>query len=134
MTTMTEETVAQYRGLIIIEWPPPVGSGPHGAIDGWKVVITDALTGKPVTTCSRADVVVHADVNDLVTADLTLFADGDGQPLLDGKPVEKDGKFLTGVFPFLVAEMRVQADGTRSLNEMRAAVGEPPVLLAEMSQ
>lgn len=102
-----EETVAQYRGVIIIEWPPP-GGGPYSAMAGWPVVITDAATGKPVRTCSRADITVHVDVNRLVTADLTLFADAAGEPILDGQPVLDGKETRTGVFPFLVAGMKVR--------------------------
>lgn len=106
---MSEETVAQYRGVIRIEWPPP-GAGPYSAMAGCRVSITDAVTGKPVTACSHADITVHADAGELVTADLTLFADADGEPLLDGDAVlNGDGTdILTGVFPFLVGEMRVR--------------------------
>lgn len=104
----TEETVAAYRGVIVIEWPAPSGRGPHGAMMGRLLNITDAVTGKQITTCTSADITVHADADSLVTADLTLFADADGEPLLDGMPVTRDGEILTGTFPFLVAEMRIR--------------------------
>lgn len=108
--TTTEETAAQYRGAIIIEWPQPVGKGPHGCIAGYSLSITDATTGKQITTCSHADITVHADAAELVTADLTLFVGEDGEPLLNGPPVPDydAGEIRTGVFPFLVAEMRVR--------------------------
>ena len=96
----------QYRGVIIIEWPPPTGAGPYSALAGPLVVITDAVTGKPITTCSH--LTVHADVAELVTAELTLFADADGEPILDGMPVLGDGWILTGTFPFMVAAMKVR--------------------------
>lgn len=103
-----EETVTQYRGVIVIEWPPP-GGGPYSAMAGWPVVvITDAATGRPVTTCSHADITVHADVSQLVTADLTLFTDADGEPILDGEPALDGKEVRTGVFPFLVAGMKVR--------------------------
>jgi hypothetical protein len=37
-----------------------------------------------------------------------MFADADGEPLLDGEPVIDGDGFRTGVFPFLVSEMRVK--------------------------
>lgn len=102
----SEETVAQYRGVIIIEWPAP-GGGPYSAMAGARVCITDAVSGKPIETCQHADIVVRADVNELVTANLILFTDAVGEPLFDGEPVADGEEILTGVFPFLVAEMRV---------------------------
>ena len=100
------DDVARYRGVIAIEWPPPTRPGPYGAMTGHNVAVTDLLTGKPVT-CT--DIRVHADPERLVTADLTLFADADGEPVLDGEPVAGDVGFLTGTFPFLVGEMRIRS-------------------------
>jgi hypothetical protein len=108
MTTDDEETVAAYRGVIRIEWPASHRPGPHGCMLGRAVSVFDAASGELITTCSHADIVIHADVDALVTADLTLFTDEDGEPLLDGEPVAKDSEFLTGTFPFLVGEMRVR--------------------------
>jgi len=95
-----------YRGVVVIEWPAPVGGSVYACMIGRDVKITDAATGKPFGTCSN--VTVHADPGALVTADLTLLADKDGEPLLDGRVVTRDGEPLTGVFPFVVAEMRVR--------------------------
>lgn len=95
-----------YRGLISIEWPAPAGSSPYACMLGRGVKIADAVTGRLITTCS--EVTVHADAGALVTADLMLFTDEDGEPLLEGKPVLGDGGFRTDVFPFVVAVMRVR--------------------------
>ena len=97
----------QYRGVIIIEWPAAHGASPYSVIVGRKTEITDALTGKPIRTCTGFT--VRMDVEALVTADLTLLAGEHGEPLLEGRPVMKDGEILTATFPFLVAEMRVQS-------------------------
>lgn len=102
-----DEAVAQYRGVIVIEWPPPIGGGPHGAMLGKLISITDAMTGELITACPAADVVVHADVDYLITADLTLYTDADGQPILRLSAVPDEGA-ATGVFPFLVAGMKVR--------------------------
>ncbi len=75
---------------------------------GWGVTITDADTGKPILTCLSA--VIKADVKSPITADLTMFVDADGQPLLAGEPVPDGDEFRVGTFTFLVAEMRVKAD------------------------
>jgi hypothetical protein len=95
-----------YRGLVSIEWPAPAGSSPYACMLGRGVKLSDAVTGKLITTCS--DITVYADAGALVTADLILFADEDGEPLLDGKPVLDGEGFRTGTFPFVVAEMRVR--------------------------
>jgi hypothetical protein len=92
--------------VIIIEWPAAHGPSPYSAIAGRTVEITDALTGKPIRTCTG--VTVRADMERLVTADLTMLADEGGLPLLDGDPVLDGKEIRTGVFPFLIAEMRVK--------------------------
>ena len=106
MTTEPDAEPDQYRGVVVIEWPAPYGASPYSSMIGWQVAISDAVTGKPITTAR--DVTVRADMESLVTADLTLFADANGEPILDGMPVMKDGEPLTGVFTFLVSEMRVR--------------------------
>ncbi len=97
---------AAYRGVIAIEWPPPHGASPYSSMAGSRVSVTDALTGKPIMTCTK--IIVHVDAEALVTADLIMFADADGGPLLGGEPVPQGDGFVTGAFPFLVGEMRVR--------------------------
>jgi len=75
-----------YRGVVAIEWPAPAGGSVYACMLGRGVKISDAVSGKLITTCS--EITVHADAGALVTADLTLFADEDGEPLLEGKPVQ----------------------------------------------
>lgn len=101
-----EGPYAEYRGVIVIEWPAAYGASPYSSMPGRKTEITDALTGKPIRTCTS--LTVHADMGGLVTAGLTLFAGEAGEPILDGEPVPDGDGFRTGVFPFLVAEMRVR--------------------------
>lgn len=98
---------ADYRGVIVIEWPLPSNAGsPYSSIGGHKVTVADALTGKPINTC--LGVTVRADPQSLVTAELTMLAGEDGGPLLEGEPVLDGKEIRTGVFPFFVAEMRVR--------------------------
>lgn len=106
-----EETAGDYRGVVIIEWPAPYGVPPYSALIGRACTVTDAVTGKPILTCTR--VVVRASMDEIVTADLTVLADADGNPLLDGEPVVAPcgREFLTGTFPFAVSEMRVRNAG-----------------------
>lgn len=99
-----------YQGHIGIEWPAPAEGSASLVMPGWKFSVWDALNGKPITTVTKIE--VHVPANGLVTADLTMFADLDGQPVYDGKPhirgqADLDGEIVTGTFPFLVAEMRV---------------------------
>lgn len=98
-----------HRGAVIIEWPTPRGVG---AIAGNMVSVYDALTGgeagpKPITTVSGISLRVSMD--EIVTADLTMFADPDGNPVYDVRQGHiGDGEIITGTFPFVVAEMRVR--------------------------
>jgi hypothetical protein len=99
------------EGSVTIEWP---AKAPSGVIPGWGVSIYDAVTGKQVTTASHADIVIHADAQDVVTADLTLFCDEAGNPVFGaGFPagvvhVRPDEGIATGTFTFLVTEMRIR--------------------------
>jgi len=98
---------AQFDGTVAVTWPRPRG----GAVHGWEVGLTDAATGEPVTTVTGFTARIHAAAFGLVWAELTMFADGDGRPLLAGHPVPDpdggEGGVLTGTFAFLVTEMRV---------------------------
>lgn len=96
---------ARYRGVIAIEWPAGAGS-PYACMIGRLAAVSDAVSGKPILTCSG--ITVHVGVDELVTADLTLFAGEDGEPLFDGNPYLDGDEIRTAVFPFLVAEMRVR--------------------------
>jgi hypothetical protein len=97
-----------FVGRLIITWPKPTGPvvAPHG------IVLTDAETGEHITSTLDADIVIHADPQQVVTATLTMLTDADGKPLAaNAKPVlDTDGENVrTGVFRWLVAEMRVAA-------------------------
>lgn len=111
--TSSDEAPPTYDGCVIIEWPGPPKRG-IGAIAGGAIAIYDAFSGdephgKMITTVSSADIVIHARAEDLVTADLTMFADEDGKPVFGGKPHIRDGEVITATFTFLVADMRVRS-------------------------
>ena len=97
-----------YRGDVIIEWPPPrQGYCGLSPVRGYDLMVLDAVTGKPVLTVSRVE--IHADANGLVTADITMWADPDGEPLTDTSVAYKRGdKWLQGTYPFYVAAMTVR--------------------------
>lgn len=123
----SDEDKPVYRGSVIIEWPSAGSRPPRGVgtlLPGWGCSITDAETGKLVLTVLK--IAVHADAQGFVTCELTMFADLDGNPLLELErrehyPVmpghigshavypDEDGNIRTGTFPFLVAEMRVRS-------------------------
>jgi hypothetical protein len=98
-----------YRGAVIIEWPGPPKHG-VGPVRACLAAVYDAFTGDspdpkmiPVT-----EITVHAPADGFVTADLTMFADADGNPSYTGMPVVRDGEIITATFPFRVAEMRIR--------------------------
>jgi hypothetical protein len=117
----------QYYGYVIIEWPVPRRKdGIPRMMPAWDCSILDATTGKLITTVEKATILrVTADVQSFITCDLVMFADDKGMPLLfperipdpQGRPgrigseriyTDDDGKVRTGVFPFIVSEMRVR--------------------------
>lgn len=93
-----------YQGCIAIEWPQPG----HRArpLNGWDIAVFDALNGKQILTVTRIE--LHASANDVVSADVTMFANGRGEPVYTGPPLTRNGEVIYGTFPFLVAEMRVR--------------------------
>lgn len=111
MTTEAAEPEAveavTYQSYLIIEWPAPRKPDPS-PMPAWQLTLTDAVSGQQISTALR--ITVHADAEDIVTADVTMFADEDGKPVYDGKPHIRDGEVVEGTFPFLVAEMRVGRD------------------------
>jgi hypothetical protein len=96
----------KFAGVIIIEWLKPRAARPDSVMYAALTVISDAVTGKPITTCTN--LTVRADMGGPVTADLTLFADDDGNPIYDGNPHVREGKVITETFSFVVSEMRVR--------------------------
>jgi hypothetical protein len=111
MTEAKAETPRRHRGAVILEWPKPAPNG-VGALIGNLVTVYDPFTGaepgpKLITTVS--EISLRVTMGEFVTADLTMFADADGNPVYDGKPHIRDGEIVTGTFPFIVSEMRVRS-------------------------
>lgn len=100
------EWADHFTGIIGIEWPAAGPGLPGKALPGWRVTPYDG--DGPVLTVQR--LTIHASADGLVWAELAMFADRDGNPILHGKPVIlEDGiQVLTGTFRFLVTSMRVR--------------------------
>ena len=101
----------QYFGYVIIEWPAPHRKdGIPRVMPAWGCTILDAGTGEPITTAEKITIVrVTVDAQSFIVADLAMFADENGAPVFDGKPLIRDGKIIRGVFAFIVAGMRVRS-------------------------
>jgi hypothetical protein len=116
---LTKPDGFDYWGYVIIEWPAfPQGKHPK-PIPGWGCVLINAETGRQFNTCRKIE--LHADTENIITADLTMFADGDGKPAFELEPGDakgslkipalEDGRIREGTFPFFVSEMRVREEG-----------------------
>lgn len=98
-----------FEGTVTIEWTP---DGPS-PMRGWRFMISTE-DGAPVTTVT--DLTIHASADSTVWAELTMFADEDGNPVLitedgprlAGITLGDDGKPLTATFAFEVAGMGVR--------------------------
>lgn len=103
---MPEKARVEYRGIVSIRWSHPASV--HSRGDGWVrplagyvTAICDEVTGKPITTVSHS--VIHAPIDGLITASLTMFATAEGEAIFSGEPVfGEDGEVVTGVFEFMV--------------------------------
>lgn len=96
-----------FAGRLIIIWPKSGGAAVHGNL----IAFIDADNGEPIVTIT--DLTVHVDLYAPVVAEVAMFADADGKPLLGAHamPVPNaDGTaYRTGTFRWIVAEMRVAA-------------------------
>ena len=99
----------EFAGSIVITWPQPA---PGGSLLGWGITLADAETGEDIQTVTALRVLLHADAQALVWAELDMFAGADGKPAYSHPLHIVDGEPVRGTFPFLVTEMRVaEADG-----------------------
>ena len=99
---------AQFDRKVVITWPRPQ----NGSLRPCLAAITDADTGEPISTVSKAVLSVHLDANSPLTwAQVQAFAAPDGT-LVTGSDgfapaIEPGGNMRTRVFAFEVTEMRV---------------------------
>lgn len=90
-------------GRLIVTWPTAVGA----ALPPFQCALADAGTGEQITTATKMVIVADCASSDPILADLTMLCDQDGQFLRAGGPVlDGNGGFYTGVFRWVVVEMR----------------------------
>jgi len=96
------------HGAVIIEWPPPAGRHDWpGTLDGRRVTVRDAGTETVIYTA--AGVTVTAYLSGVTEAEMVLYTDLDGRPLLElGERPVADGTVKTGTFRVQVAGMRIR--------------------------
>ena len=101
-------TPERLNGAVIIEWPGPDARHDWpGTLDGRQVTVRDAGTEAEIFTVTG--VTVRADLRGATDAELVLYTDLDGRPLLGlGERPVPDGRIRTGTFRVQVAGMRVR--------------------------
>jgi len=95
----------EFTGRLIITWP----KSDRPALLPPLTILHDADTGEQITSVASFTLSADATEN-LVTAELTMLTDADGQPLASAATpiLTDDGEDVrTGVFRWAVAEMRV---------------------------
>lgn len=99
------DNAADYKGSVIIEWPySPAGCPPNQVLPSALTSVRDAETGALIPA---AKITVHADAsNRLITADIAVFLDRNGEILHDPCVVWRDSDGPPATFTFLVAGMR----------------------------
>lgn len=91
---------------LIITWPKPVGA----ILPGCSIRLTDADTGEHIVTALNGELTVRMDASEIVTVELEMLVDADGQPLAQGGHLvadESGENVRTGRFGWEVAEMRI---------------------------
>jgi hypothetical protein len=101
---------SEFEGAITIEWRRAGPDGPQ-IMPGWHFLIRDVASGQMIPTITH--LTFHAPADGAVWAELTMFRDADGRPVIAADEdlasrwvVTEDG-VETAVFPFRVAGMSV---------------------------
>jgi hypothetical protein len=92
-------------GSVIIEWAPPRGAG--RLMPGWDTKVYDTVSGDEIGSSVLRIRLIDVDASRVLTADLTMLADEDGNRAAG--PHVRDGDVITDVFRFFVSEMRVRS-------------------------
>jgi hypothetical protein len=96
-------------GRVIITWPAPTTAG---VLNNTHVRLTDADTGEHIVSAFKLSLVLGTDEGyepALIEADVTAIVDENGAITNDANRAydRETGRMRTGVFRYLVAEMRV---------------------------
>lgn len=104
-----------HMGRVTITWP--AARNDALPLFSREMQIHDADTGQPILTVTGMQIVLGGEAwrGEAIHVDLTMLADAEGQPILDGpgsanKAYDRDnGVIRTGVFRYAVMEMRTAA-------------------------
>lgn len=102
-------TPDSFAGDIGIEWPAEPWGREGGFLAGWPIRFYNG-DGYVHTVTEMA---LHANVDDLMWAELTMYAGADGKPLLAAHDITDPDR--TGKFAFLITGMRHGDPGARNL-------------------
>jgi hypothetical protein len=151
------EPQPEIRGRVVITWPRPEPRATPPLLGNWGVEFREYETGQVITTGFKAAIVMGTDrawKPDALIVDLTLLADENGDPIIGetcgellalnraesdeyrawrDSPQETRGEFTgdpvrTGVFRYLVAEMRVAGHEQDAGTELGSETEEDPRL------
>ncbi len=94
---------AEYRGSVAIEWNGGALGTANSVIPGCLCAVRDSVTNRLIPAAS---ITVHVPPYGMVTADVGVFLDGDGEIIYDLVEVAKTDS-VPATFPFLVSSMRI---------------------------
>jgi hypothetical protein len=95
---------------VIIEWP----EGYTTPMAGHSITIYEGDSGDMITTISAMN--IHCDANGSIWAELEMFADEEGKPILTGEPVSRNNEIILGVFNAYVVQMLSKLSAKVSYN------------------
>lgn len=111
-----------FAGDIGVEWPAEPWGRSLAFLSGWAIRFYNA-DGYVHTILEMA---LHATADDIMWADLTMYADAGGRPLLTLHGAEPK---RTAVFPFLVTGMRQGRPDARNLTGEQQRAIDPRLRL-----
>lgn len=102
------EDAPEFKGSVVIEWPTTPHPAPANLVlPGALASVYDAETGDLIPV---AKLTVHAEVGCLITADLAVFLDRQGELIHDPSVIWRDSNGTPATFTFLVRGMRDSSD------------------------
>jgi hypothetical protein len=101
------EGAREHKGSVIIEWP--LGGAGH-VLPSCLSAVYDEKTGDLIPA---AKIAVCAGGGSVITADISVFLDRQGEIIHDPSVIWRDSDGIPATFTFLVAEMRSVRDHSR---------------------